>query len=159
MYMLRSTCFQAPCHVYAQIYMLLGSLPFLRLDLHAYMFFMFMLISTCLCILFHVCASIHMLLGSLTCLRLDVHAYVFLSIFMLRSTCFCVLCLVYAQIYIFECYMPCSCIQIYMLVAMPCASKALLPLDISLSCVLALIGGVQILILWSRLTSIHLGLY
>ena len=57
------------------------------------------------------------------------------------------------------CSMPCLCAQIYMLVAMPCASIALLSLDISLSCVLALIGGVQIQILWSRPTSAHLRLY
>ena len=100
MFVLRSTCFQTPCYVYAQIYMPMFRSMSLWAPLHAY-----------------------------------------------------------AQIYVFVCSVPCWCAQIYILVAMPCYSIALLSLDISLSCVLALIGGVQIQIPWSRPTSTHLGLY
>ena len=65
---------------------------------------------------------------SLPCLCLDLHAFVLLAMFMLRFTCF---------------FSPChACVLKAMLVAMPWASIALFPLDISLSCVLALIGGV-----------------
>ena len=73
--------------------------------------------------------------------------------FMLRSTCLCAPCHVNAQIYLLMCSLPCFCVQIYMLVVMPCASIAFLSLDISLSCALALLGRVQIQILWSRPTS------
>ena len=108
---------------------------------------------------FNVCAQIHMLLGSLPCFCLDLHAYVFFAMFMLRSMFLWAMCYAYAQILAFLCSMPCLCDQIYMLVAMPCASIALLSLDISLSFVLALIGRVQIQIPWSRPTSTHLTLY
>ena len=74
---------------------------------------------------FNVCAQIHMLLGSLPCFCLDLHAYVFFSMFMLRSMFLQALCYAYAQIFAFLCSMPCLCDQIYMLVAMPCASVAL----------------------------------
>ena len=43
---------------------------------------------------------------------------------MLRFACLCAPCHVYVWIYIFECSLSCSCVQIYMLIAMPCASKA-----------------------------------
>ena len=106
MFVLRSTCFQAPCHAYAQIYVLMCSLPCLCLDLHVRaQICVPMLRSMCLCALYHACV--------------------------LRS----------------------------MSVAMPCASIALLSLDVSLSCVLAFIGGVQIQTLWFRPTSAHLDLY
>ena len=36
MFVLRSTCFQAPCHMYAQIYMPTFSMPWFCLDLHVY---------------------------------------------------------------------------------------------------------------------------
>ena len=39
------------------------------------------------------------------------------------------------------CSMPCSCVQIYMLDTIPCASIAFMSFDISLSCVLALQVG------------------
>ena len=68
-------------------------------------------------------------------------------------------CHAYNQILMFVCFMPCLCVQIYMLVAMPCASKALLSLIIYLSYALGLIGGVQIQFTWSRPTFVHLGLY
>ena len=72
---------------------------------------------------------------SMACLRLDLHAYVFFSMFILRSICLCLdLCVMRS--------MPCFCAYIYMLVDMPCASIAFLSFDISISCVLALIGGV-----------------
>ena len=59
-----------------------------------------------------------------------------------RSTCLCVPYHVYAQIYTFVCSMPCSCLQIYMLVAILCASKAFLYLVIPFSsCVLVLQVG------------------
>ena len=89
---------------------------------------------------------------SLPCLCLDPHAYV--QIYVSLGLCYA-----YAQICVFMCYVPYLCAQIYMLVAMPCASIVLLSLDITLSCALTLIGGVQIQIPWSRPTSTHLGLY
>ena len=114
---------------------------------------------------FNACDQIHMILGSLPCLCLDLHAYVFFAMLMLRSTCLCVLCHVYAQIYVpmlrsICLYAPChACLLRSMLVAITCASIALLSLDIFLSCVLALIGREQIQIMCSRPTSTHLGLY
>ena len=67
---------------------------------------------------------------SMLCFFLDLHAYV--------------------QIYEFMCFVPYLCAQIYTLVTMPCASIALLLVDASLSCVLALFGGVQIQIPWTK---------
>ena len=64
----------------------------------------------------------------------------------------------YAQIYIFVCSVPCSYVLIYMLVAMPCASKHF-HLLLCLFLMFCPLGRVQIQILWSRPTSIHLGLY
>ena len=92
MYVLRSTCCQAPCHVYAQTYMPMCSLSCSLLDLHALRpLAMFTLRSTCLCVLCHVCAQIY--------------------IPMFRSMCLCA---------------PChACVLRSMLVAIPCASKAL----------------------------------
>ena len=50
MFVPRSTCFQAPCHVYAYIYMPMFSLPCFCLDLHANaQIYVFMLNSMCLC--------------------------------------------------------------------------------------------------------------
>ena len=98
-------------------------------------------------------------------LQFDPDVFRLLAMFMPRSTCLCVLCHVFAQIYIPMLRSMCLCASCHaymhrsMLVAMQCASKALLSLDISLSCVLALIGGVQIQILWARSTFTHLGLY
>ena len=61
-------------------------------------------------------------------MHLDPHDFRLLAMFMLRSMCLCA---------------PChACVLRSMLFAMPCASIALLSLDISLSRVLALIGGV-----------------
>ena len=45
-------------------------------------------------------------------------------VFVLKSMCLGAFQHAYALIYIFVCPLPCSCVQIYMLVAMPCASKA-----------------------------------
>ena len=98
-------------------------------------------------------------------LQFDPDVFRLLAMFMPRSTCLCVLCHVFAQIYIPMLRSMCLCASCHaymhrsMLVSMQCASKALLSLDISLSCVLALIGGVQIQILWARSTFTHLGLY
>ena len=101
-----------------------------------------------------------MCLGAfLACLCLDPCVYVLFSMFMPRSTCLSVHCHACGQIYIFECFMPCSCVQIYMLVAMPYASKAFLSLVISFFLCFGPFGRVQIQILWTRPTSIHLGLY
>ena len=67
-------------------------------------------------------------------LCLDLHAYLFFLMFLLRSTslcldlCVCVLCAMFV------------CLDLY--VGMPCAYIALWFLDVFLSCVLALIGGV-----------------
>ena len=78
---------------------------------------------------------------------------------MLRSMCLCTPCHIFAQIYIFVCSLPCSCVQIYMLVAMPCASKTFLSPVISFFLCFGPFGRVQIYILLSWPTSIHLGLY
>ena len=113
---------------------------------------MFMLRSTCLCFLCHACAQIYMPKCSLPCLCLDIHAYVDLCLFgprvmpMFRSMCLCAPCHV--------CVLRSICWLL-----MPCASTAFFSLYISLSYVLAFLGGVQIQISWSRLTSILLGLY
>ena len=65
---------------------------------------------------------------SLPCFFLDLHVCAQIYIPMLRSMCLCV---------------PChACVLRSMLIAMPYASKALLSLDVSFSCVLALIGRV-----------------
>ena len=67
---------------------------------------------------------------------------------MLRSTCLCVLGHVVFWIYMPKLRFMCLCALCHvgvlrsMLISMPCASIALLFLDIPLSCVLALIGGV-----------------
>ena len=79
------------------------------------------------------------------CLCLDLHVYMLLAILMLRSICWCALCHV--------------CVQIYILVTIPCASIALfVSCYISFLCFSPL-GRVQTQILWSRPTSIHIGLY
>ena len=62
------------------------------------------------------------------CLCLDPCAQVLFAVFMLRSTCLCAPCHAYVQIYIFVYSVPCSCVQIYILVAMSCASIAFLSL-------------------------------
>ena len=50
MFVLRFTCFQAPCHVYTWIYMLLCSLPCFCLDLHvSVQIYVHTLKSMCLC--------------------------------------------------------------------------------------------------------------
>ena len=92
--------------------MLLGSLPCLCLDLHAYVFFvMFIVRSTCFEALGHVYAQIYMPMCSLPCLCLDLHVCAQIYIPMFRSMCLCA---------------PChACVLRSMLVAIPCASKAL----------------------------------
>ena len=67
-----------------------------------------MLRSTCLCGLCHV------------------YAYVVFIMFVLKSTCLCLDLCACAQIYMFMCSMP--CFVLYMLFAVPCASKDLLSL-------------------------------
>ena len=66
-----------------------------------------------------------MFLGSFSCLCLDPHVFRLLAMFMLRSMCLCALCH--------------ACVLGSMLVAMPCATLALLSLIVSLFCFLALL--------------------
>ena len=119
MFVLRSTYFQTHCHVYAQIYMLLGSLPCLRLiympmcslsclrlDLHAYVFFaMFVLTSICFQAPWHVYAQMYMPMSSLPCLCLDLHAFVLFALSTLRSISLSDLCLVH--VYRSTCWLLC----------------------------------------------------
>ena len=71
MFVLRSTCFQAPCHVYAQIYM-----PIV-------FFAMFMLRSTCQCL--DLC--VYVLRAMLLCLDLCSYAQIYM--FMCFVLCLC----------------------------------------------------------------------
>ena len=88
MFVLRSTCFQAPCHVYAQIYMPICSLPCLCLDPHVYVFLaMFMLKSTYLCVLCHVYAQIYMLVFRSMFLYLDLCVYVLCAMLVCSYLC------------------------------------------------------------------------
>ena len=107
---------------------------------------MFVLRSTYFQALCLVYTQIYMPMCSLPCLFLDLHVYAQIYVFMFRFICLCASCHV--------CVLKSICWLL-----MPCASIALLSFDISLSCVLALIGGVQIQILWSRPTLVRLGLY
>ena len=107
---------------------------------------------------FHVCAQIHMTSGSLPCYCLDLHAYAFFALFfsqiymlVLRSMSLCLDLCVYVLRAMLVCLDLCQLLCHVLL-------QPFLSLDISLSCVLALIGGVQIQILWSRPTSTCLGL-
>ena len=86
---------------------------------------------------------------SMPCVCLDLHAYVFFVMFMLRSTCLCLdLCLFRPRVMpMFRSMCLCASCHVCVLrsiywLLMPCASIAILSHDISLSCVLALIGGV-----------------
>ena len=79
MFVLRSTCFQAPCpcYVYAQIYMPMCSLSCLCLDIHAYVFFaIFMLRSMCLWASCHTYAQIHVFIRSMPYLCLQIYMLV-----------------------------------------------------------------------------------
>ena len=106
---------------------------------------MFVLRSLCLGAFGHAYAQIYMFICSLPCLYLDLYVYVLLTMLMLRSICWCAPCHV--------------CVQICILVTMPCASIALfVSCYISFFCFSPL-GRVQTQILWSRPISIHLGLY
>ena len=127
MFVLRSTCFQAPFHVWAQTHIFLGSLP--------------------------MCFQIYMPMCSLPCLCLDLHAYVFFAMFMLITTCLCVTLHVYAQICKLVLRSVCLCASCHacvlrsMLVAMPCVTLALfVPRYLSFLC-FGLSGRVQIQIL------------
>ena len=74
MFVLRSTCFQAPCHVYAKIYMPMCSLPCLCLDLYAYVFFaLFLLRSTCQCLYLWPYAQIYVFMCSMPCLCAQIY--------------------------------------------------------------------------------------
>ena len=109
--------------------------------------------SMCLCALCHFC----MLRSTCPCFLCHVYAQIFVPMF--RSMSLWAPCHAYVQIHVFMCSVPCLCAQIYMLVASAMCFYSPLSLDISLSCVLALVGGVQIQIPRSRPTSTHLGLY
>ena len=118
---------------YFTVLMLLAQPSWVRICLN----FVFVLRSMCLGAFQHAHAFFF-LLRNIACLCLDLLVYVLLALFMLGFTCLCAPCHAYAQIYIFVCSMPYSCVQIYILVAMPCASKVFLSLVIPFSCVLAL---------------------
>ena len=107
---------------------------------------MFVLRSTCFQALYHVFAQIYMPMCSFPCLCLDLCFFRPCVMPMLRSLRFCALCHV--------CVIRSICWLLCHVLLQPFFS-----LDISLSCVLALIGRVQIQILWSRPTSTHLTLY
>ena len=108
---------------------------------------------------FGVCAQIYVPRRVLACSCLDLLVYVLHTMFVLRSISSGAPCHVFSQIYIFVCSLPCSCVQIYMLVVMPCASKSFLSLIISFFLCFGPFGRVQIQILWFRPTSMHLALY
>ena len=89
--------------------------------------------------------------------------------FVLKSLCLGAFGYAYAQIYMFICSLPYLCLDLYAgvlfamfvsrLVTIPCASIALfVSCYISFLCFSPL-GRVQTQILWSRPTSIHIGLY
>ena len=140
MLVLRSTCscLDLP---YVQIYVPLGLVPCLCLDPCVYVLYA---IFVCLDLHAHAFFAMFMLRSSYLCLDLCLFGPRVMLMF--RSMCLCALCHV--------CVLRSIC---WLLVS--CASIALLSLDISLSCVLALVGGVQIQIPRSRPTSTHLGLY
>ena len=108
----------------------------------------------------HAYAQIYVFTCSVSCLCAQIY------IFILRSMCLCLdLCLFGPCVMpMFRCMCLCTLCHVCMLrsicwLLMSCAFITLLFLDISLSCVLTLIGGVQIQIPWSRPTSTHLELY
>ena len=70
MFVLRSIHFQAPCYVYAQIYMPMCSLPCLCLYLHAMCSF------PCLQALCHAYAQIHVFICSMPCLCVQIYMLV-----------------------------------------------------------------------------------
>ena len=106
---------------------------------------------------YHVCTQIYMLRCFLTCLYLNLHVDMLFDMFMLRSICSCAFCHVMLR---YMCSVPPCHVyaQIYMLVAMPCAFVAFYLL-LCLFLMFWALGRMQIQILWSRPTSIRLGLH
>ena len=97
MFVLRSTCFQAPCHVYAKIYMPMCYLPCLCLNLHAYMFFAILCLDLyAFCVLCHVCAQIYMFMLRSMSLYLDLCVYVLCAMLVCSYLCW-LLCHVLLQ--------------------------------------------------------------
>ena len=110
----------------------------------------FVLRSICLGVFCHVYAQIYLFMCSLSCLCLDLHVYVLLAMLMLRSISLCALCHVHVSrsTYWLLCHVLLQ--PFYLLLSL---------FSFFFSMCFGPLGRVQIQILWSRPTSIHLGLY